>query len=213
MAATLDLSPKQLLALEAICDTFCPQGNGNGVAGVHELGVADAIAGAVALNPRAAERKQLQQLLGVWDTKALTAIAGGGFNRFSELPREERETVLLSWAHSRAPQRRAAFQALRKGSLLFYWALPGPGGARNPAWDAVGYPGPLGRLDEAPPNRCDLWRSHATRHSTAMSSSSARAPVAARWQACCRRQASTWSWWGRAATTTTRTSTARRSPL
>ena len=151
MAAAFELSPKQLLALEAICDTFCPPQNGNGVAGVHELGVADAIAGAVALNPRAAERKQLQQLLGVWDTKALTALAGGGFNRFSELPREERETVLLSWAHSRAPQRRAAFQALRKGSLLFYWALPGPDGARNPAWDAIGYPGPLGRLEEAPP--------------------------------------------------------------
>ena len=59
--------------------------------------------------------------------------------------------MLLSWADSRIPQRRAAFQALRKGSLLLYWALPGPDGGRNPAWDAVGYDGPLGRREDADP--------------------------------------------------------------
>jgi choline dehydrogenase-like flavoprotein len=63
----------------------------------------------------------------------------------------ECEAVLLSWANSRLPQRRAAFQALRKGALLFYYMLPGPEGGRNPAWDAIGYDGPLGQLDGAPP--------------------------------------------------------------
>jgi long-chain-alcohol oxidase len=145
----MDLSPRQRVALEAICETFCPPANG--VPGARELGVPDALLGAVALNPRAAERRQLAQLLSVWDTKALTALGGGGLHRFSELGPEERERVLRSWAESRVPQRRAAFQALRKGSLLLYWALPGRDGGRNPAWDAIGYDGPLGRRGDAPP--------------------------------------------------------------
>jgi long-chain-alcohol oxidase len=64
---------------------------------------------------------------------------------------EQRERVLLSWGDSRLPQRRAAFQALRKGALLFYDMVPGRYGGRNPAWDAIGYDGPLGNLAEAPP--------------------------------------------------------------
>ncbi len=53
--------------------------------------------------------------------------------------------MLLSWCDSRVPQRRAAFQALRKGALLFYWMLPRPDGSRNPAWDAIELHGPAGR--------------------------------------------------------------------
>jgi choline dehydrogenase-like flavoprotein len=144
----MDLSPRQRVALEAICETLCPPANG--VLGARELGVPDALLDAVALNPRASERRQLLQLLSLWDTRALTAFGGGGLHRFSELGIEERERVLRSWAASRMPQRRAAFQALRKGSLLLYWALPGRDGGRNPAWDAIGYDGPLGRREDAP---------------------------------------------------------------
>jgi long-chain-alcohol oxidase len=144
------LSSRQRVALDAICETFCPPANG--ALGATELGVPDALLGAVALNPREAERKQLQQLLAVWDSKPVTALLGrGGWRAFSELPADERERVLLAWADSRVPQRRAAFQALRKGSLLFYWALSGRDGKPNPAWETIGYPGPLGRLEEAPP--------------------------------------------------------------
>jgi long-chain-alcohol oxidase len=146
----VQLSRRQRLALEAICDTFCPPANGTPGAG--ELGVADALLDAVSLNPRKAERSQFQQLLAIWDSKPVTALLGhGGWERFSELSSSERERVLLAWSESRLPQRRAAFQALRKGSLLFYWALPSRDGSPNPAWDAVGYPGPLGRRDDAPP--------------------------------------------------------------
>jgi long-chain-alcohol oxidase len=144
------LSRRQRLALESICDTFCPPADGTPSAG--ELGVADALLAAVALNPRKAERSQFQQLLSVWDSKPVTALLGrGGWEHFSELPSRERERVLLSWSESRLPQRRAAFQALRKASLLFYWALPSRDGSPNPAWKEAGYPGPLGRLDDAPP--------------------------------------------------------------
>ena len=115
----------------------------------------EALLGLVARNPRAAERKQVSQLLGLWDTRLLSAIAGGGARRFSSLSQERRERVLLSWADSRVAQRRAAFQALRKGALLAYYGSGG-NGARNPAWDAIGYPGPLG-----PPARSAAARDRA----------------------------------------------------
>ncbi len=144
----MNLTQRQRRALEEICDTFCPAADGVPAAG--ELGVADAVLGAVALNPRASERNQLAMLLSLWDSRALGAVGGAGPNRFSSLTPEQRERVLLNWGDSRSPQRRAVFQALRKGALLFYYMLPGPGGGRNPAWDAVGYDGPLGKLDGAP---------------------------------------------------------------
>jgi long-chain-alcohol oxidase len=144
-----DLSTKARAALDAICDTFVP--GGEGLPSATELGVPDTLLGLVARNPRAAERRQVAQLLGLWDTRLLCAIAGGGVRRFTALSQTDRERVLLSWADSRLPQRRAAFQALRKGALLSYYGSGDSNGARNPAWDAIGYPGPLGPPDNPPP--------------------------------------------------------------
>ena len=46
---------------------------------------------------------------------------------------------------------RQPLQALRKGALLAYYGQGGDDGARNPAWDAIGYPGPLGPPPNPPP--------------------------------------------------------------
>jgi long-chain-alcohol oxidase len=145
----VELSSRQWRALEAICDTFAP--GENGMPSASEVGVPKALVDAVARNPREAERRQTAQLLSAWDTRLLTALGGGGLERFSALPHQRREKVLLSWCDSRVPQRRAAFQALRKGALLLYYMLPGPNGGRSPVWDAIRYPGPLGKLVGAPP--------------------------------------------------------------
>ena len=144
----MELSPRQRTALTSICDTFFPAHNG--APSASELGVVDALLGAVAANPREAERRQLAQLLGLWDT-LLTALGGGGLRRFSALGQAERERVLLSWCDSRLPQRRAAFQALRKGALLVSYMLANPDGSPNPVWEAMGFPGPLGKKADAPP--------------------------------------------------------------
>ncbi len=150
----MKLTPRQHRALEAICDAFCP--SADGLPSARELGVAEAVLAAVALNPRESERKQLATLLSLWDTPALGALGGAGPARFSSLPAHEREQLLVSWADSRLPQRRAVFEALRKGALLFYYMLSGPDGARNPAWDAIGYDGPLGTLPDAAPKALTL---------------------------------------------------------
>jgi long-chain-alcohol oxidase len=145
----LELSQRAARALAAICDTFAPGGNGRPAAS--ELGVPAALLAAVGRNPRAAERRQVAGLLRLWDTALLTALGHGGLHRFSELPPERRERVLLSWCDSRLPQRRAAFQALRKGALLMYYMLPGEGGAPSPVWESIGYPGPPGPPAGPPP--------------------------------------------------------------
>lgn len=145
----MNVTRRQRRALEEICDAFCPEGDG--LLSARELGVAEAMLAAVARNPRESERRQFLTLLSLWDAPALGALGGVGFKRFGALGREERERVLLAWGDSRLVQRRAVFQALRKGVLLFYYMLSAPGGARNPAWDAIGYDGPLGLLEGAPP--------------------------------------------------------------
>jgi choline dehydrogenase-like flavoprotein len=145
----MGLTGGQRRTLETICDTICP--GGDGVPPASELGVPEALLEAIDRNPREPERKQLAQLLSLWDTSLVTALGGGGLERFSRLPHEPRERVLLSWCDSRLPQRRAAFQAFRKGALLFYWMLPGPDGGRSPALEDIGYPGPLGPNAGAPP--------------------------------------------------------------
>jgi choline dehydrogenase-like flavoprotein len=144
----MELGDGQRRALEAICDTVCP--SSDGLPSASELGVPEALLEAVGRNPRVAERRQLRQLLSLWDSQPLTAFGGGGWKRFSELPREDRERVLLSWCDSRLPQRRAAFQALCKGALLLYWMLPARDGGPSPVWADIGYPGPLGPNDGAP---------------------------------------------------------------
>jgi choline dehydrogenase-like flavoprotein len=144
----VELTPKQWRALEAICETFAP--GTNGTPGATAMGVPRVLWDAVGRNPREAERKQVAQLLSLWDTRLVTALGGGGLAHFSALPPERREEVLRGWCDSRIPQRRAAFQALRKGALLFYYMVPGEDG-HSPVWDRIGYPGPLGSNPDAPP--------------------------------------------------------------
>jgi choline dehydrogenase-like flavoprotein len=143
--SSVDLSARARRALDAICDTFAP--GGAGLPSATDIGVPDALLELVARNPRAAERKQVGQLLGLWDTRLLCAVAGGGLRSFSSMSQGEREKVLLSWADSRMPQRRAAFQALRKGTLLAYYGKDGG----NPVLEAMGYPGALGPPENPPP--------------------------------------------------------------
>src|SRR5688572_2516734 len=139
----MQLTPRQHRALTAIADTFAP-GDGNGVPPASALRVAETVAEFAGRNRRAAERRQLAGLLGLWDSPVFGTLAGASLKRFSSLGQDERERVLLSWADSRVPQRRAAFQALRKAILLLYYAVPSSDGSPSPVWSAIDYPGPLG---------------------------------------------------------------------
>src|SRR5215218_7390355 len=121
----LEVSAKARTALDAICDTFVPGGEG--------------MLMAVGASPSAAERAQFAGLLDTWDES------------FPSLSQADREAVLLGWADSPEVGPRAAFQALRKGILLSYYCLPHVGAGPNPVDEALGYPGPLGPPADPPP--------------------------------------------------------------
>ena len=146
-ASGFRFSDRQRASLAAIVDTFAP--GVDGLPSASEHGVVEVIEEAVASNPRQAERRQVAQLLGLWNTRLMTAIGGGGFDRFGELPQARREDVLRSWRDSRLAQRRGAYQALRKAALLMYYMKPGPDGRTSPMWERAGFPGPPGRREDA----------------------------------------------------------------
>ena len=138
----MNLTAKQRRALVSICETFAP--GGDGWPSATELGVPDALAGGLELNPRARDRAQFLQLLDFWDSRFHGLFAIGKFAQFSALTAQARESILLSWADSGSKRRRAAFQALRKAIGLLYVMLPAAEGGPSGVSAKLGYPGALG---------------------------------------------------------------------
>ncbi len=138
----MQLTPRQKHALASICETFLP--SAEGWPSAVELGVPEALAEALEFNPRTEERAQFLNLLDVWDSRLHGFVLAGEYENFSALGAEAREKILLSWADSSLRMRRAAFQALRKAIGFLYVMLPEFHGARNPVWEKLQYPGPLG---------------------------------------------------------------------
>ena len=145
MAVTLTLSGKGRKALDSICDSFVP--GGNGLPSATERGVPEAVIMAVGDGPSEAEINQFAGVMEAWDTQ----IAGTEQAPFTSLSQEERERTLLAMADGPDVQGRAGFQALRKGILLSYYCLPHEGEGPNPVDEALGYPGPLGPPTDPPP--------------------------------------------------------------
>ena len=187
----MDLNSRQQRALEAICDTFAPGAEGL------PRGQRDRRAGRPCWrgsrsNPRESEQKQIAQLLGLWDTRLLTAFGGGGLHRFSELPQERRERVLLSWGDSRAAAAagRVPGPAQGRAAGLYYMlagartARPARSGTRSAIRARSGAP------ENPPPQGASgRWSSTATPSSTATCASSAPAPAAAPPRGCSPRPA------------------------
>jgi long-chain-alcohol oxidase len=133
---TIELSEGARASLDAICDTFVP--GENGLPSATDIHVPDVILGAMGANPSADVRDGFAGLIEGWD-------AG-----FASLPTEERERALLAWCDSEDVMQRAAFQALRKLTMVMYYTVPWQGEGRNPIDEAIGYPGPHGKLPDAP---------------------------------------------------------------
>ena len=133
---TITLSEGGRGSLDAICDTFVP--GENGLPSATEIHVPDVILGAMGANPSADVRDGFAGLIEGWDSG------------FASLPREERERVLLVWCDSDDVMQRAAFQALRKLTMVMYYTVPWQGEGKNPIDEAIGYPGPHGKLADAP---------------------------------------------------------------
>ncbi len=138
----MQLTPRQKHALESICETFFP--SGEGWPSAVEMSVPDALAQALEFNPRTGARAQFLNLLDMWDSKLHAFLLAGHYESFSKLEKKLREGILRSWADSKLRKRRGAFQALRKAIGFLYVMLPVGGGGASPVWEKIKYPGPLG---------------------------------------------------------------------
>jgi long-chain-alcohol oxidase len=136
------LTARQQRALQSICDTFAPAADGWPSA--NELDIAGALAKALDSNPRSDEKQQFLKLMDIWDSRLHSLFTVRRAAPFSSLPEEVRTRVLLDWAESAFGKRRAAFQALRKAVGFLYVMLPSAREARNPVWEKISYPGPIG---------------------------------------------------------------------
>jgi len=132
------LSPAARDVLRAVAATFVADGAGAGE-GPPDLG--DRVAQKIATLPRPADRAELDLLLRLLDVAAVNLLLSGIPKPFTRMSRAQRERCLRGWATSAIPQRRKAFQALKRLTTVVHYTTPVV--AR-----AIGYPGPLG----PPPN-------------------------------------------------------------
>ena len=130
----MSLSPAALHVLRALAATLV-QGDGA------DLG--DRVAQKIAALPRLADRAELNLLLRLLDVAAVNLLLSGIPKSFTRMSAEQRERCLRGWALSPLPQRRKAFQALKRLTTVTHYTTPGI--AR-----AIGYPGPLGPPPDKP---------------------------------------------------------------
>jgi long-chain-alcohol oxidase len=151
---TFALSERQRAVVRAVCDTLLPSiARADDPAGYYANG------GIAAGTPARVEqmldllgnphdKARLTLLLAVLDSAGANLVTGGGFRSFADMDPAARERVLAGLAHSSITPRRAGFQALKRLCQVAYFCFP-PAGGRHPAWDAVGYPGPLPQPERA----------------------------------------------------------------
>ena len=101
------------------------------------------VAGQIAKLPRAADRAELDLLLRLLDNRIVNLLLAGIPQPFTRMSPERRERYLRAWATSRIPQRRKAFQALKRLTTVTHYTTPGAG-------RSIGYPGPLGPPPQTP---------------------------------------------------------------
>ena len=99
--------------------------------------LAERVACKIEALPRPADRGELDLLLRLLENRIVNLLLGGMPRPFTAMSAAQRERYLRSWATSRLPQRRKAFQALKRIITVTHYTTPA-------AALAIGYPGPLG---------------------------------------------------------------------
>lgn len=125
------MNPAAVATLAELVETFVPAADAGRIAGL----ASEALL-------RAADPAQVAQLrlvLRALELSPVNGLTSGRWKPFRELSPAHREAVLLSWAGSAVPQRRAGFHALRKLLTFLAYADPGDAAAPNPLPAAVGY--------------------------------------------------------------------------
>jgi len=124
----LSLSPAARNVLRSVAATLVPDGAAD---------LDERVARKIASLPRSADRRELDLLLRLLDSRIVNLLLSAIPKPFTRMSLGERERCLRGWATSRLPPRRKAFQALKRLTTVTHYTMPG-------AARAIGYPGPLG---------------------------------------------------------------------
>ncbi|CAN5613213.1 GMC family oxidoreductase [soil metagenome] len=123
-------TPGERATVRAICETFVP--------GRSER-VASLLLEALERAADPAQVVQLRLVLRAMESRVANLALGLGPTSFSRMSAAAREACLLAWGTSRIPQRRTAFNSLRKLATFVAYADPGQPGAPNVLHAAIGY--------------------------------------------------------------------------
>jgi len=153
-----DLSTRQRAVLRALCDTFVPStGEPADGTGDPHLARVESLIDRIE-DPKA--RTKLLLLLTALGNPAANALFGGPLRSFHAMSLENRVRVMRGMGESAIQLRRAGFQAIKRLVNVSHYAWPASDGT-HPAWQAVGYPGPLPHLpteDDTPLPELDVER-------------------------------------------------------
>jgi choline dehydrogenase-like flavoprotein len=144
----MSLNSSQLETLRLVCDTLLPSidtaddPHGYWRRRASDLNVAAAVAENIASLPAEKDRRDLEQLIGIFDSPTANLIFCGKPLRFSALTSAAREQYLRDWENSLLPMKRQGFQALKRLASFAYFTATDERGL-NPNWPALNYPGPL----------------------------------------------------------------------
>ena len=130
----MSLSPAARNVLRAVAATLVADG---------PVDLGERVAHKIASLPRRADRAELDLLLRLLEVAAVNLLLSGIPKPFTRMSPSQRERCLRSWATSAIPQRRKAFQALKRLTAVTHYTTPGV--ARS-----IGYPGPLGPAPHTP---------------------------------------------------------------
>ncbi len=124
----MSLSPAALRVLRAVAATLVGDGAPD---------LSDRVARKIDALPRATDRAELDLLLRLFESRVINFLLAGIPQPFTRMSPDRREHYLRDWATSRIPQRRKAFQALKRLTTVTHFTTAGVG-------RTIGYPGPLG---------------------------------------------------------------------
>lgn len=122
-------SPWEYRALDAILDRMCEYDRGfprpaDTVALESTLDFIDTFPDG--------RRRQIRNVLAVFEAGSRLLGPGGSYRRFTELGADDATAYLRSWQDSQLPPRRAVFRALKSVCMVAYWSQP-------ESWDEIGY--------------------------------------------------------------------------
>ncbi len=148
----MQLTEKQLITLQSICDTFVPklendQEKAFFARKASDLQIPEKLVELIGLQP-AHEQTEFLELLDIFSNALVGLLFGSALKPFAELPLEKREKYLLKWSESLIPPLREAFTVLKKLTFFLYYAYSEPQ-KPNPNWETLQYEGAL----TLPPNK------------------------------------------------------------